>query len=96
MSCDWLSQVDTSGRPRPHKVSVGQTLGVLLRRGELTAYRNGKLLGVLCQGPHKNVATGTVVYPYVAGDLVWAGGIYDTGGSARIERKSLPDGQLAN
>jgi hypothetical protein len=96
LSCDWLSQVDTSGRPLPKKVGVGQTLGILLRRGELIAYRNGKLLGALCQGQHTNVATGAVVSPYVTGDLVWAAGMYDTGGSARIERRPLPDAQLAS
>lgn len=63
------------------KVAVNQTLGLFLRRGDLIAYRNGKPLAVLCQG--------------LTGDFVWAAGMYDTGASARIERKPLPTNHVA-
>jgi hypothetical protein len=66
------AQVSGSGR----KVTVGQTVGLLLRRGSLIAYRNGAMLGVLCDG--------------LTGRLVWAADLYDTGSSVRIERKPVP------
>lgn len=43
--CTFL-QVSGSGR----KIGVNQTLGILLRRGDLIAYQNGKSLGTLCEG----------------------------------------------
>lgn len=58
------------------KFGVSQPLGLLLRNGDLIAYRNSKPLGLLCRG--------------LKGTFVWAAGMYDTGSSARIERKPLP------
>ena len=66
------SQFSRSGR----KVGANQPVGLLLRKGDLIAYRNSKPLGLLCRG--------------LKGTFVWAAGMYDTGSSARIERKPLP------
>eukprot|EP01045_Picozoa_sp_COSAG04_P029546 COSAG04_NODE_4884_length_1845_cov_2.138603_1_plen_145_part_00 len=56
-------------------IQEGETVGLLLRRGSLAVYIQGRRVGVMCTG-----LSGTLVW---ATDLKWSG-------SVRIERKPPP------
>ena len=56
-------------------ITMGQTVGLLLRRGTLAVYIEGRRIGVLCIHLH--------------GRLVWAADLRD-GASVRIERRPTP------
>ena len=60
-------------------IAVGETVGLLLRRGSLSVHIGGRQVGVMCTG--------------LSGALVWAADLYYSGGygaSVRIARKPPP------
>ena len=59
-----------------HKLSAGETAGLLLRRGSLSVYLKGQCVGVMVSG--------------LSGQLVWATDLSGKPGSVRIERKPPP------
>jgi hypothetical protein len=60
----------------PLKVAAGETVGLLLSRGRLSVYRNGLVVGVLCEG--------------LSGSLVWAADLRHQGDAVRIARGAVP------
>ena len=71
-----------SGRDTPwasgekQGIKVGETVGLLLRRGSLSVHIGGRQVGVMCTG--------------LSGALVWAADLRDRGTSVRIARKPSP------
>lgn len=63
-------------------VSIGETVGLLLRNGALRVFLRSKRTGSrVCAGV---LCTGLV------GELLWATDLYDVGDSVRLLRKTLP------
>ena len=60
----------------PQGIKVGETVGLLLRRGSLSVHIGGRQVGVMCTG--------------LSGELVWAADLYYSGASVRIARKPPP------
>ena len=57
-------------------IKVGETVGLLLRRGSLSVHIGGRQVGVMCTG--------------LSGALVWAAALYYSDDSVRIARKPPP------
>ena len=58
------------------RLSQGDTIGLLLRAGQLSVYRHGTCAGVVCEG--------------LSGPLVWAASLPNIGDTVRIARKPAP------
>ena len=77
-----VSGPNSYGKPpsgRSQGIKVGETVGLLLRRGSLSVHIGGRQVGVLCTG--------------LSGALVWAADLWGNGASVssvRIARKPPP------
>eukprot|EP01046_Picozoa_sp_COSAG06_P041974 COSAG06_NODE_5284_length_3587_cov_1.747420_2_plen_91_part_00 len=65
-----------SGGSTVDRVQQGETVGLLLSRGELSVCRNGFVHGVLCVG--------------LSGSLVWAADLCNEGDAVRILPRPVP------
>ena len=65
-----------SGEKYGPGIERGESVGLLLRRGSLAVYTQGRRVGVMCTG--------------LSGALVWATDLHYSGASVRIARKPPP------
>ena len=72
----WGERITPWASGEPQGIAVGETVGLLLRRGSLSVHIGGRQVGVMCTG--------------LSGALVWAADLYGSGGSVRIARKPPP------
>ena len=80
-SCSYGAHFHNGGGGKPwasgdkRSIRVGETVGLLLRRGSLSVHIGGRQVGVMCTG--------------LTGELVWAADL-NWSGSVRIARKPPP------